>query len=130
VPVGLPEDSAIRDIAFSLGFAFISIDSENTCWDSKNKQKGGDLEAVKSIVDSLDWVDGENLYGIGTSSGGSFVMALAGNNMVKFKGIIVQIMALPMNRLSKFIENLSLEKYPSTVFMHMTRDKGTASRVT
>ena len=129
--LGLPEETAIRKTALKRGFAIIAIssmDRSTKCWTQ------GDIErvaiALSIVLNHTDLKDAP-LYALGASSGGSFILTLASLPYPKFTAICSQIMSLhPAEQaMESEIKRSVLHHYPSTLFVHMSRDVRTAQAV-
>ncbi|KAL5716512.1 hypothetical protein ACHQM5_018191 [Ranunculus cassubicifolius] len=111
--VGLPEDRIIVLHALARKFAVLTISSAGRCW-----SLGEERRIIKSIISW--WVEENNLgklplMALGASSGGYFVSALA--NDIKFSSITLMI-------AEGVFEKMNIpENYPSTLFVHMPKDR-------
>ena len=119
--LGLPEEVRIVKAALREGFAVIAISSQDRevsrCWSFES-----DGPIVKRALDAFrerHHLPSLPLAALGASSGGAFVLQLAG--IMRLVAVISQIMAIPPAMLS--------EPMPPTLFIHMSRDQRTAAFV-
>lgn len=117
--VGLPEERLIVLHALSRNFAVLTISSAEKCWTFEEE-----IVKVKNIIEW--WVEKNNLQklpltGLGASSGGYFLSALASD--MKFKGITVMIASGIFNA-----NDLTIN-YPPTLFVHMPKDRRTKKMI-
>ncbi|KAJ3671002.1 hypothetical protein LUZ60_008428 [Juncus effusus] len=109
---GLPEDRKIIIRALEQKFAVFAISSLGKCWSF-----GKEVQTVKNLINW--WLKSNNLehlplVGLGASSGGNFISALA--TQTHFKSIVIMI-AEGIFRKLKIIKD-----YPATLFVHMPKD--------
>lgn len=121
---GLPEDMAIVKSAVAANYnvlAFTSLDRRSGCWSA------ADVELVTQHLAQVRAHTGLSeagpLYGIGASSGGSFLLLLA--LTLRFDAIVPMIASRPAARLP----DPPLVPFPPTLFVHMSRDARMAARV-
>lgn len=121
---GLPEDVAIVKSAVAANYnvlAFTSLDRRSGCWSA------ADVELVTQHLAQVRAHTGLSeagpLYGIGASSGGSFLLLLA--LTLRFDAIVPMIASRPAARLP----DPPLVPFPPTLFVHMSRDARMAVRV-
>lgn len=110
--VGLPEERQIVIEAVMRNFAVVVVSSDGRCWSF-----GEERSVVKDVI--IDWVYKYKLgrlplHGLGASSGGYFVSALA--NDLNFSSIVLMIAEGLFGQME--ISN----KYPPTLFVHMPKD--------
>jgi hypothetical protein len=129
----LPEERAILKFLLSQGYAAISFSSQDRegsrCWDgsfpaSQNADAVRVSQAFPRVVEKALGDKGKHLplYGIGASTGGTFVTIL--NQLIPFKGI--EIMISPGNvKALKWAQGQSQIK-PRIAFVYMPRDTGLA----
>lgn len=119
--LGLPEEVRIVKSALRAGFAVIAISSQDRlisrCWDIDTD--GPIVQKALTAFREQHNLAALPLVALGASSGGAFVLLLAGT--VRFRAVISQIMAVPPPMLP--------EPMPPTLFVHMLRDQRTASMV-
>ncbi|KAD2393368.1 hypothetical protein R6Q59_012314 [Mikania micrantha] len=111
--VGLPEERAIVLEAIARKFAVIAVSSKGKCWSLMKETL-----VVERIIKW--WVKKQNLeslplVALGASSGGYFVSMLA--SKMKFSSIVVMIAEGVFDQIDV------TEHYPSTLFVHMPKDK-------
>ncbi|MCO5552324.1 hypothetical protein L7F22_005835 [Adiantum nelumboides] len=116
---GLPEERIIVMHALSRGYAVVAITSTRECW-----SLASDKDKVLATLSY--WIEERGLnklpvVALGASSGGSFVSVLA--REYKFQSIVVMIS-------EGFFQTVKIDKcYPSTLFVHMVKDKRRAALI-
>jgi hypothetical protein len=120
---GLPEERRFVRAALARGYAVVVVSSRAKCWSLDDEGEGSELAAAASIIkwwteEKHAQLAGLPLVGIGASSGGYFVSALAAR--VKFSSVVVMIaegvygtMGVPAG-------------YPPALFVQMPKDAETA----
>ncbi|KAL5213233.1 hypothetical protein ABZP36_024080 [Zizania latifolia] len=123
---GLPEERRFTREALRRGYAVLAVSSRAECW-SLDIGEGSELAAVESIIEW--WVKekhpqlaGLPLVGIGASSGGYFLSALAAR--VRFSSITVMIAEGVFSAMEEIPEG-----YPPALFVHMPKDAERAREV-
>lgn len=119
--LGLPEEVRLVRAALSVRLAVIAISSSDRdvrCWDfeSDGPRVKDALTAFRAARSELR---GLPLVAMGASSGGAFVLQLPA--LVPVAAVVSQIMAIPPHLLP--------QPMPPTLFVHMPRDRRTASLV-
>jgi hypothetical protein len=118
--IGLPEEKTIVKAALSRGYLPFAISSHDRdfsrCWTEDDE-----LPVKRSLhtVLSREGLGHLPIVALGASSGGSFLPVLA--QSLNITAMAVQIMATHNGLLSSH--------FPPTAFVHMPRDRYTASRV-
>ncbi|KAI5069128.1 hypothetical protein GOP47_0015429 [Adiantum capillus-veneris] len=117
--IGLPEERSIVARALGKGYAVIAISSTRECW-------GLQADKTKVLTTLSSWIRDKGLerlpvVALGASSGGFFVSALAME--YKFSALVIMISE------GKFKSLQVKENYPSTLFMHMPKDKRRAALI-
>ncbi|CAL9245876.1 unnamed protein product, partial [Arabidopsis halleri] len=109
---GLPEERILVRFALARKFAVLTVSSAGTCW-TFGKEKSIVGKMIKSWVDKHK-LERLPLVGLGASSGGYFVSALA--TEMQFSSIVLMIAegVFDQIRISK--------QYPPTLFVHMPKD--------
>jgi hypothetical protein len=129
---GLPEERRFTRAALSRGYAVLAVSSRAECW-SLDDGGGGDgedsseLAAVQSIIkwwttEKYPQLAGLPLVGIGASSGGYFLSALAAT--VKFSSVAVMIAEGVYGAMAEIPTG-----YPPALFVHMPKDTERAQLV-
>ncbi|KAG8070215.1 hypothetical protein GUJ93_ZPchr0006g41750 [Zizania palustris] len=123
---GLPEERLFTREALRRGYAVLAVSSRAECW-SLDIGEGSELAAVESIIEW--WVKekhpqlaGLPLVGIGASSGGYFLSALAAR--VRFSSIAVMIAEGVFSAMEEIPAG-----YPPALFVHMPKDTERAREV-
>ncbi|KAH7281181.1 hypothetical protein KP509_36G034100 [Ceratopteris richardii] len=117
--IGLPEERVIVMNALSRDYAVIAISSTRECWNLAT-----DKDKVLSTLSH--WIKERGyselpVLALGASSGGYFISALA--KAYKFNAIVIMIS-------EGFFQIMEVdEHYPSTLFVHMVKDKRRASLI-
>lgn len=125
---GLPEERRFTREALRRGYAVLAVSSRAECWSLDAAASGGsELAAVASIIDW--WVKerhpelvGLPLVGIGASSGGYFVSALAAR--VRFSSVAIMIAEGVFAAMDDIPAG-----YPPALFVHMPKDAERAQMV-
>uniref|UniRef100_A0ACD5ZMK4 Uncharacterized protein n=1 Tax=Avena sativa TaxID=4498 RepID=A0ACD5ZMK4_AVESA len=126
---GLPEERRFTREALRRGYAVLAVSSRAECWslDAAASGDGSELAAVASIIDW--WVKeqypelgGLPLVGIGASSGGYFVSALAAR--VRFSSVAIMIAEGVFAAMDEIPAG-----YPPALFVHMPKDAERAQMV-
>ncbi|EES06546.1 uncharacterized protein LOC8073807 [Sorghum bicolor] len=128
---GLPEERRFTREALSRGYAVLAVSSRAKCWslDDDDAAAGGgggdgedgsELAAVQSIIEwwtteKYPQLAGLPLVGIGASSGGYFLSALAAR--VKFSSVAVMIAEGVYGAMADIPTG-----YPPALFVHMPKD--------
>uniref|UniRef100_A0ACD5Z8D8 Uncharacterized protein n=1 Tax=Avena sativa TaxID=4498 RepID=A0ACD5Z8D8_AVESA len=126
---GLPEERRFTREALRRGYAVLAVSSRAECWsiDAAASGDGSELAAVASII---DWwlkeqhpeLGGLPLVGIGASSGGYFVSALAAR--VRFSSVAIMIAEGVFAAMHEIPAG-----YPPVLFVHMPKDAERAQMV-
>lgn len=117
---GMPQERTLVLHALARGFAVIAVSSTAECWGSSVDTKKV-LTVLKNWISSDKILEGLPVFGLGASSGGYFISALAVH--FKFQSLVIEIS-------SGRFEAMDFDStYPPTLFVHMPRDKGTAQRI-
>ncbi|BAF08279.1 uncharacterized protein [Oryza sativa Japonica Group] len=124
---GLPEERRFTREALRRGYAVLAVSSRAECW-SLDTGDGGELAAVESIIEW--WVKerhpnqlaGLPLVGIGASSGGYFLSALAAR--VRFSSVAIMI----AEGVFATMEEIPA-RYPPALFVQMPKDGERAREV-
>ncbi|KAF0933962.1 hypothetical protein E2562_021025 [Oryza meyeriana var. granulata] len=123
---GLPEERRFTREALRRGYAVLAVSSRAECW-SLDTRDGSELAAVESIIEW--WVRekhpqlaGLPLVGIGASSGGYFLSALA--TRVRFSSVAIMI----AEGMFAAMEEIPA-RYPPALFVHMPKDDERAREV-
>lgn len=120
---GLPEERRFTRAALSRGYAVLAVSSRAKCWsldDAGGGEDGSELAAVQSIIkwwttEKYPQLAGLPLFGIGASSGGYFLSALAAR--VKFSSVTVMIAEGVYGAMAEIPTG-----YPPALFVHMPKD--------
>lgn len=129
---GLPEERRFTREALARGYAVLVVSSRAECWSldaaAGEGEGGSELAAVASIIkwwteEKFPQLAGLPVVGIGASSGGYFVSALAAK--VKFSSIVVMIAEGVYGSMGDIPAG-----YPSALFVQMPKDAQTARAVT
>lgn len=117
--VGLPEERIIVMHALSKGYAVVAISSTRDCWSiATDKDKVLTTLSYWIVEKGLDKLP---VVALGASSGGYFVSALA--REYKFSSIGIMIS-------EGLFQTMKIDgHYPSTLFVHMVKDKRRASLI-
>ncbi|TKW37104.1 hypothetical protein SEVIR_1G027000v4 [Setaria viridis] len=123
---GLPEERRFTRAALGRGYAVLAVSSRAECW-SLDEGKGSELAAVESIIrwwttEEFPQLAGLPLVGIGASSGGYFLSALAAR--VKFSSVAVMIIEGVYGTMGDIPAG-----YPPALFVHMPKDAERAGLV-
>lgn len=117
---GLPEERRFTRAVLRRGYAVLAVSSRAKCWSLDAASDGSELSAVESIIKW--WVKEEHpqlgglpLVGIGASSGGYFLSALAAR--VRFSSVAVMIAEGVFAAMEEVPAG-----YPPTLFVHMPKD--------
>uniref|UniRef100_J3LB44 Peptidase S9 prolyl oligopeptidase catalytic domain-containing protein n=1 Tax=Oryza brachyantha TaxID=4533 RepID=J3LB44_ORYBR len=124
---GLPEERRFTSEALRRGYAVLAVSSRAESW-SLDTEEGSELAAVESIIEW--WVRekhphqlaGLPLVGIGASSGGYFLSALAAR--VRFSSVAIMIAEGVFGAMEDIPAN-----YPPALFVHMPKDDERAREV-
>ncbi|KAL6629649.1 hypothetical protein ACP70R_029414 [Stipagrostis hirtigluma subsp. patula] len=123
---GLPEERRFTRAALRRGYAVLAVSSRAECW-SLGAGEGSELDAVESII--RWWTQEKHpqlaavpLVGIGASSGGYFLSALAAR--VKFSSVAVLIAEGVYGAMAEIPAG-----YPPALFVHMPKDAERAQEV-
>ncbi|KAF7028268.1 hypothetical protein CFC21_040219 [Triticum aestivum] len=125
---GLPEERRFTREALRRGYAVLAVSSRAECWSlDAASGDGSELAAVGSIIEW--WVKEQHpelgrlpLVGIGASSGGYFVSALAAR--VRFSSVAIMIAEGVFAAMEEIPPG-----YPPALFVHMPRDAKRAHMV-
>ncbi|CAM0905045.1 unnamed protein product [Alopecurus aequalis] len=125
---GLPEERRFTREALRRGYAVLAVSSRAECWSlDAASGEGSELAAVESIINW--WVNerhpelgGLPLVGIGASSGGYFVSALAAR--VRFSSVAIMIAEGVFGAMDEIPAG-----YPPALFVHMPKDAERAQMV-
>uniref|UniRef100_A0A0D9VE24 Alpha/beta hydrolase fold-3 domain-containing protein n=1 Tax=Leersia perrieri TaxID=77586 RepID=A0A0D9VE24_9ORYZ len=124
---GLPEERRFTAEALRRGYAVLAVSSRAECWSLDAAGDGTELAAVESIVNW--WVNekhphlaGLPLVGIGASSGGYFLSALAAR--VRLSSVVIMI----AEGVFSAMESIP-SRYPPALFVHMPKDDERAREV-
>ncbi|KAJ1278664.1 hypothetical protein BS78_04G096100 [Paspalum vaginatum] len=127
---GLPEERRFTRAALSRGYAVLAVSSRAECWSlDAGGEEGSELAALESIIrwwttEKYPQLAGLPLVGIGASSGGYFLSALAAR--VKFSSVAVMIAEGVYGAMGDIP---AAAGYPPALFVHMPRDAETARLV-
>ncbi|KAL6888204.1 hypothetical protein ACP4OV_009230 [Aristida adscensionis] len=125
---GLPEERRFARAALARGYAVLAVSSRAQCWSlDDGGGEGGELRAVESII---RWWTTERhpqlaalpLVGIGASSGGYFLSALAAR--VRFSSVAIMIAEGVYAAMGEIPAG-----YPPALFLHMPKDAERAREV-
>lgn len=129
---GLPEERRFTRAALSRGYAVLAVSSRAECWSlddggGGDGEDGSELAAVQSIIkwwttEKYPQLAGLPLVGIGASSGGYFLSALAAT--VKFSSVAVMIAEGVYGAMAEIPTG-----YPPALFVHMPKDTERAQLV-
>lgn len=127
---GLPEERRFTRAALSRGYAVLAVSSRDQCWSldaADGGEEGSELAAVESIIkwwttEKYPQLAGLPLVGIGASSGGFFLSALAAR--VKFSSVAVMIAEGVYGDMAQIPAG-----YPPALFVHMPKDADRARMV-
>lgn len=127
---GLPEERRFTRAALSRGYAVLAVSSRDQCWSldaADGGEEGSELAAVESIIkwwttEKYPQLAGLPLVGIGASSGGFFLSALAAR--VRFSSVAVMIAEGVYGDMSQIPAG-----YPPALFVHMPKDAERARMV-
>jgi hypothetical protein len=126
---GLPEERRFTRAALGRGYAVLAVSSRAECWslDAAGGEEGSELAAVESIIrwwttEEFPQLAGLPLVGIGASSGGYFLSALAAR--VKFRSVAVMIAEGVYGTMTDIPAS-----YPPSLFVHMPKDAERAGLV-
>uniref|UniRef100_A0A7C9D2V3 Uncharacterized protein n=1 Tax=Opuntia streptacantha TaxID=393608 RepID=A0A7C9D2V3_OPUST len=118
--VGLPEESQIILDALAWKYAVLVVSSSKSCWTyGQERIRVGDIIRWWFEKNGLVQVP---LVGLGASSGGYFLSILA--TEVKFRGIVLMIASGLYDQMDSVPSG-----YPPTLFVHMPKDFGRATKV-
>ncbi|CAM0946033.1 unnamed protein product [Alopecurus aequalis] len=125
---GLPEERRFTREALRRGYAVLAVSSRAECWSlDAASGEGSELAAVESIINW--WVNEQHpelgglpLVGIGASSGGYFVSALAAR--VRFSSVAIMIAEGVFAAMDEIPAG-----YPPALFVHMPKDAERAQMV-
>jgi hypothetical protein len=123
---GLPEERRFTRKALRRGYAVLAVSSRAECW-SLDAADGSELAAVESIIgwwvkEKHPELGGLPLVGIGASSGGYFVSALAAR--VRFSSVAIMIAEGVFAAMHEIPAG-----YPPALFVHMPKDAERAQMV-
>ncbi|KAG2649685.1 uncharacterized protein LOC120655185 [Panicum virgatum] len=125
---GLPEERRFTRAALARGYAVLAVSSRAECWSLDAGGEGGsELAAVESIIkwwttEEFPQLAGLPLVGIGASSGGYFLSALAAR--VRFSSVVVMIAEGVYGAMADIPAG-----YPPALFVHMPKDAERAGLV-
>ncbi|PVH65885.1 hypothetical protein PAHAL_1G097700 [Panicum hallii] len=126
---GLPEERRFTRAALSRGYAVLAVSSRAECWslDAGGGEEGSELAAVESIIkwwttEEFPQLAGLPIVGIGASSGGYFLSALAAR--VRFSSVVVMIAEGVYGAMADIPAG-----YPPALFVHMPKDAERAGLV-
>jgi len=130
---GLPEERRFTRAALARGYAVLSVSSRAECWSldaaggGEEEGGGSELAAVESIIkwwttEEFPQLAGLPLVGIGASSGGYFLSALAAR--VRFSSVAVMIAEGVYGAMADIPAG-----YPPALFVHMPKDAERAGLV-
>ncbi|CAN6237643.1 unnamed protein product [Urochloa humidicola] len=133
---GLPEERRFTAAALARGYAVLAVSSRAECWSLDAAGSGGgggegeggsELAAVESIIkwwttEEHPQLAGLPLVGVGASSGGYFLSALAAR--VKFSSVAVMIAEGVYGAMRDIPAG-----YPPALFVHMPKDAERAALV-
>lgn len=125
--VGLPEERRFTRAALRRGYAVLAVSSRAECWSLDASGEGSELAAVESIIkwwtkEKYPQLAGLPLVGIGASSGGYFLSALAAR--VRFSSVAVMIAEGVYTTMGDIPAG-----YPPALFVHMPKDAERAREV-
>ena len=120
--------------ALSRGLIFVAVssaDRASKCWSGADDARV--RAALTHVVSKIPGSEKLPVFAFGASSGGSFVgrlpTALKGTNL-SVSCLLPQISALDRGSVKSFVSAATEgEKFPPTVFAHMSKDSHTASAV-
>ncbi|GJN19401.1 hypothetical protein PR202_gb06678 [Eleusine coracana subsp. coracana] len=125
---GLPEERRFTRAVLARGYAVLVVSSRAECWSLDDAapgegEKGNDSSELAAVASIIKWwtqekfpqLAGLPLVGIGASSGGYFVSALAAK--VRFSSIAVMIAEGVYGTMGDIPT-----WYPPALFMHMPKD--------
>ncbi|PNT66220.1 uncharacterized protein LOC100824302 [Brachypodium distachyon] len=124
---GLPEERRFTSAALRRSYAVLAVSSRAQCWSLDAAGEDTELAAVESII---KWLVNEEhpelrglpLIGIGASSGGYFVSALAAR--VRFSSVTIMIAEGVFAAMEEVPAG-----YPPALFVHMPKDSERATLV-
>ncbi|CAN6250907.1 unnamed protein product [Urochloa humidicola] len=129
---GLPEERRFTAAALARGYAVLAVSSRAECWSLDASaagagEEGSELAAVESIIrwwttEEHPQLAGLPLVGIGASSGGYFLSALAAK--VKFTSVVIMIAEGVYGSMADIPA-----AYPPALFVHMPKDAQRAALV-
>ncbi|CAL5059276.1 unnamed protein product [Urochloa decumbens] len=125
---GLPEERRFTAAALARGYAVLAVSSRAECWSlDASASDSSELAAVESIIkwwttEEHPQLAGLPLVGIGASSGGYFLSALAAR--VKFSSVAVMIAEGVYGAMTDIPT-----AYPPVLFVHMPKDAERAGLV-
>ncbi|CAL4888980.1 unnamed protein product [Urochloa decumbens] len=125
---GLPEERRFTAAALARGYAVLAVSSRAECWSlDASASDSSELAAVESIIkwwttEEHPQLAGLPLVGIGASSGGYFLSALAAR--VKFSSVAVMIAEGVYGAMPEIPAG-----YPPALFVHMPKDAERAGLV-
>ncbi|XP_048562109.1 uncharacterized protein LOC125542929 [Triticum urartu] len=127
---GLPEERRFTREALRRGYAVLAVSSRAECWSLDAASASGDGSELAAVGSVIEWwvkeqhpeLGGLPLVGIGASSGGYFVSALAAR--VRFNSVAIVIAEGVFAAMEEIPPG-----YPPALFVHMPRDADRAQMV-